>query len=224
MWAEPARGRVAAPGHEVAHGDALRRDRLLREHAEARGHRSGGKAVDVGAVEHHAAGAGLQEPGQAAQQCRLAAGVGADDDRHLPWRDRDRQVVDDDTGVVAEAQVLRAEGRRVVARWGHPPRPIVLARASRYSRYGAPKMPVMTPTGSWVGEKISRATTSDAMSRSAPQAAAGSSARVRPPTRRRAICGETRATKVIGDRTSGGSGKSGSGRVDLGGGRIINKK
>src|SRR3546814_5526546 len=70
MWAEPALVRVAAPGHEVAHGDALRRDRLLREHAEARGHRSGGKAVDVGAVEHHAAGAGLQEPGQAAQQCR----------------------------------------------------------------------------------------------------------------------------------------------------------
>src|SRR3546814_14350990 len=107
----------------------------------------------------------MPRPGAGRQLGRLGRRVGGEGGRHPPLRDRERQVVDEDTGVVAEAQVLRAEGRRVVAGWGHPPRPIVLARASRYSRYGAPKMPVMTPTGSWVGEKISRATTSDAMSR-----------------------------------------------------------
>ena len=122
----------------------------------------------------------LEQPGQRPQQRRLAAGVGADDDGDLARRDLDRQVGDDDPLVVGEAEVAAASvvvaasrrrrgargrpggpvdrRRGAESRSRQPPLPTRLDRASNHSRYGAPTMPVTTPTGSSVGANTRRAT------------------------------------------------------------------
>ena len=99
-----------------------------------------GRRCDVLAVEQDAAALGLEQPGQAAQQGGLAAGVGADDHGDLTGRDGEREAVDDDAVVVGEAKVLGGAGwgggswGRSWVLAGQPPAPIRLARASRKRR------------------------------------------------------------------------------------------
>ncbi len=79
--------------------------------------------------------------------------------------------------VVGEAEILAGERCRcavaLVIGHGHPPRPARLERAISHSRYGAPTMPVTTPTGSSVGANSRRATRSEQHDSSAPTSAAG---------------------------------------------------
>ena len=110
----------------------------------------------------------LEQPGQAAQQGGLAAGVGADDRGHLAVEQRDVEVADDRRAVVAEGQPLGAQS-------AHPPPPCRLVVMSSQSRYGAPTAPVTTPVGSGVGSSWA-ATRSAASSSAAPTRAAASDA------------------------------------------------
>ena len=104
------------------------------------------------------AGLWLEQPGEGAQQRRLAAGVGADDAGDLARRDLDATGRGRPrAGRRRGSGPRRLEGvvrRRVVSRSSaqcQPPLPTRLARASSQMRYGAPMMPVTTPTGSSVG-------------------------------------------------------------------------
>ena len=72
-----------------------------------------GQPVDASPSSSTSPACGLQQPGERAQQRRLAAGVGADDARDLPRRDRDRQVLGDLDLVVGERAACAA-ARRVV--------------------------------------------------------------------------------------------------------------
>ena len=87
--------RVASPAHQVADGDAVRGGGVLREQPQDAGQFAGGAGVDVPAVQGHDAGGGLQQPGQAAQQRGLAAGVGADDHGHPALGEPDGEPVHD---------------------------------------------------------------------------------------------------------------------------------
>ena len=72
---------------------------------------------------------GLQQPGQAAEQGRLAAGVGADDRGHLAVEQRDVEVADDRRPVVAEGQALGAQS-------AHPPRSLSVGRGQQPQQVG----------------------------------------------------------------------------------------
>ena len=85
--------RVPATADEVDDGDALGRDRVLRQQPQDARDLLGGLAVDDLAVEQHRARPGLEQPRQTPQQGGLAAGVGADDDGHLAVGDLQVQVV-----------------------------------------------------------------------------------------------------------------------------------
>ena len=114
---EPALVRIAPAADEVADRDAVRRDRRLRQQAEHLGDVDALEVVHRRAVEDDLAAAWPQQPGQAAQQRGLAAGVGADDHGDPPVGDHDVEVADDVDVRIAEREVL---GTQVV---GHPPRP-----------------------------------------------------------------------------------------------------
>ena len=80
--------RVSAAADEVDDGDALGHGRALREERDVAGEPLGPQRPDVvvGAVggEVDAALGGAQQTGEPAQDGRLAAAVGADDDGDLP--------------------------------------------------------------------------------------------------------------------------------------------
>ena len=214
--AEPALVRVPAAGHQVGHGDALGRDRLLGQDAEPRGDLPGGQPVDVLAVEQHRARRGAEQAGQAPQQRRLAAGVGAHDDRDPPGRDRERQVVDDDPVVVGERQVAGGDGAGAearaagggVVRWRRRSgRSCAVIRRSRCgwpgpaARAGTARRAtaVTMPTGSSVGASTRRATRSEATSSRAPTAAAGQQGGAAAADQPAGdLAATTRATKPIG--------------------------
>ena len=63
----------------------------------------------TGAVEDDPAGSGAQKPGQSAQQCGLAAGIGADDHRDASVRDREGQIGDDRGVAVPQRQEFGAQ-------------------------------------------------------------------------------------------------------------------
>ena len=107
-------------------------DRRLREDPEPRRHLPGGQLVDVAAVEQDRARARLQEPGERAQQRRLAARVGADDRRHPAGRDRHVSPLAHLAVVVREREVLGREG----AVGAHSPVPARLARIEQPHEIG----------------------------------------------------------------------------------------
>ena len=97
--------RMPAAADEVGDRESVRRDRLLGQDADAGGDGTCRQAGDVLTVEQHGAGRRREQAGKAAQQRRLATGVGADDRRHLAGRDRERETIDDHPVVVAERDV-----------------------------------------------------------------------------------------------------------------------
>jgi hypothetical protein len=100
---------VPAAGDEVGDGQALGRDRRLRQHAEDLRDLAGGGAVDALAVEQHVALAGGQQPAQGAQEGRLAAAVGSDDRGDGAVEDVEVEAVDHDVVAVAQLQVARLQ-------------------------------------------------------------------------------------------------------------------
>ncbi len=101
--------RAAAAGDEVGDDDPLGRDRRLREQPEQAGHLLRRALVQRLAVEHDLAGRRREEAGERAQQRRLAARVGADDDGDLPRLHLQVEVGDDGALAVAERDVLGRE-------------------------------------------------------------------------------------------------------------------
>jgi hypothetical protein len=101
--AEQALVREPAAAHQRLHRHPGRRDRRLRQQAQLAGDLPGRPAVDVGAVEEDGPRARRQQPRQAAQQRRLAAGVRADDHREALFGQPQVQALDDDPAVVGEA-------------------------------------------------------------------------------------------------------------------------
>ena len=130
---ESALVRGAPAADEVDDGHAFGGDGVLGEQAQGPRDVLGGYAVDRLPVQQHLAATRLEQAGQAAQQGRLAAGVGPDDDGDLAVGQARRDVVDHDPLVVAEGQVLRDQpaGRRV----GHGP--VGRRRSGRPARSGA---------------------------------------------------------------------------------------
>ena len=76
---EQALVRMASARDEIRDGDAVRGDRALRKQPDRPGQGLRGNRPDGLSVEQHVPGRGPDEPGQAAQQRGLAAGIGADD-------------------------------------------------------------------------------------------------------------------------------------------------
>jgi hypothetical protein len=147
--AEPALVRVPSAGDQVTHGDPVRSNRSLRQQTEDAGNFTGGQVEDRCAVEEYLTGAGPEEAGQAAEQGRLAARVGADDGGHLAVQDVDVEQLDDCAVVVPEGQCPRGQARAGIGCClGHPPSPLLLVLARSHRRYGAPTAPVTTPVGS----------------------------------------------------------------------------
>ena len=87
---------MAPARHEIRNGDAVGRDRGLREQAEPHAPPAWSAARDLRAVEQHPPARGSQEARQSRAAGRLAAGVGAYDRREGAGRDRDRQVAHHD--------------------------------------------------------------------------------------------------------------------------------
>lgn len=139
--------RVPSAPDQVGHGDAVGRHRLLRQHAQPGREDARGQPGDGGAVEQDGARRGPQQPGQPAQQRRLAARVGPDDRRDPGRGDPHAETVDDAAIAVGQRQVLCPESPWVgspVAGSGHPVAPIRLARISSAISTGAPTSAVIT--------------------------------------------------------------------------------
>ena len=147
---EEALVRVAAAAHEVPDGDAVRRRGMLREQAQGARHFAGRTAVDVLAVQGDRAGGGLEQPGQAAEQGGFAAGVGADNHGHLALGDFRAEPLDHGPLIVFQRQVRGSEELPCQASFR-------LEVTSSQSRNGAPRAPVMTPTGRTVPSSSSGA-------------------------------------------------------------------
>ena len=148
--AERALVRVSAAADQVDDGDALGRDRVLREQAERARHLARGQRRDRVAVEEHRSRGRPQQPRHPAQQGRLAARVGADDHGDLTVRHVGGEVADHGAVAVAERDVARGQpaGPRVRVGSGvHQDLLEVRPVASSHSRNGAPIAPVTTPTG-----------------------------------------------------------------------------
>ena len=147
---EEALVRVAAAAHEVPDGDAVRRRGMLRKQAQGAGHFAGGTAVDVAAVQGDRAGRWLEQPGEAPEQGGFAAGVGADDHGHLALGDFRRRVPRSRSAGRISASGRRSEELPSQASFR-------LEVTSSQSRNGAPRAPVMTPTGRTVPSSSSGA-------------------------------------------------------------------
>ena len=141
---------------------------------------------DRRAVQQHRAAPRPQQPGQAAQQRRLAAGVRADD-----HRDAGRRACVTSRSRTTSARRSRGPGPRARSSWWR--RSVAVIRrvppgssvASSQTRYGAPIAPVTTPVGSatgsaWQRDEIGRQNTMTAPTRPAASKppAAGPSRRV----------------------------------------------
>ncbi len=103
--------RVAAARHEIADGQPLRRDRRLRQEADAARHLARGELADRRAVEQDAARLRLHQARHRAQQRRLAARVGADDRGDAALRQLAVQSPQDLVPAVGEGDRLGVQRR-----------------------------------------------------------------------------------------------------------------
>ncbi len=124
--------RVAAAGDQVGDGDPVRRDRRLRQQAQALGDRPRGLGVDVAPVEQHPPGRGLQHARQGLEQGGLAAGVGADDDGELAFGEVDGEPFADGDAPVSDRGV--PDGQRALRCDGHGMIPFLRCVASSHMR------------------------------------------------------------------------------------------
>ncbi len=98
--------RIPAAADEVEDGDAVRRDRGLREQAEAAGDLLRRQRRDLRAVETHRAGSRPHHPGERAQESGLPAGVGTHDHGESTVGDAHREALGNDPPVIGEGQLL----------------------------------------------------------------------------------------------------------------------
>ena len=93
-------------GDEFGNRDPVRGDGRLREKTQALGDLLRLHLLYVVPVEQHCALRRRQEPRECSQQGRLAAGIGADDDRELSVRNAHIEITDDLTLVIGQIEVL----------------------------------------------------------------------------------------------------------------------
>jgi hypothetical protein len=122
---------MPAARDEVGDRDPVRRDRALRQQAEAPRDLLGGDRADRRAVELDRARLRVQHAGERAQQRRLAAGVGPHDRGELALLDAHVEVLGHDVLVVREREVGGLQGRCLDV--GHV-RPLVRSVASSQAR------------------------------------------------------------------------------------------
>ena len=120
--AEPPLVGMTSTADEIGDGEAVGGDRLLGQDAEPGGDGAGRELGDVLSVEQHRSIRRRQQPGEAAQQRRLAAGVGADDRRHPAGRDRQRQA--DRRRCGRGSRATRTDGVEGRVRIGHRHPPV----------------------------------------------------------------------------------------------------
>ena len=135
---------VPAAGDEVGDGDALGRDRRLRQEAERRATSLVGRRWIASPSSSTVPALRLQQPGQGAQQRRLAAGVGADDHGDLAVGDLDDRGRRRPRGRRRRAsRSARQRRRRLIGRSASA----VGRGTSSHSRYGRAETAVTMPTG-----------------------------------------------------------------------------
>jgi hypothetical protein len=94
----------------------------------------------IAAVEEHPARPQGQQPGNAAQQCRLAAAIRPQQAEDLPLAEFQVQPIKDGPGTIAEGGSLQ---RDASGHQAQPPR----VRRSITAKKGAPTMAVRIPSG-----------------------------------------------------------------------------
>jgi hypothetical protein len=109
---EPPLVWMATAAHQIPDRQPVRCDRLLEKDPELGRHLARRRSVDRLSVEQHHTAFGLHQPGEPAQECRLAARVRADDDRDLTGRDLQREAVDDHPIVLRQRQRVSDETAR----------------------------------------------------------------------------------------------------------------
>ena len=99
----------ASPPDELVHGDVDALGVLLGENGQAAGDIAGADRADVVAIKQHVPGNGAEQAGEAPQERRLAAPVGADDGDELAAFEVEGDLVDGVAAVVAQGQALGSE-------------------------------------------------------------------------------------------------------------------
>ena len=139
----------------------------------------------IGVIPGEAAGPELQLSAETGQQCRFAAAVAAQNGCEAPGLYAEVNAVQYLLTAVAGGEIRDSQHQ-----W------YLLPRSSRNRKNGTPMKAIRMPTGTSVGAKSTRPNVSDSTSKIAPPSAeTGSSHWVRPPTRRRAMCGTISPTK-----------------------------
>ncbi len=87
-------GRLRAAVGDVLPDGRMEQLRLLQHEGDVLAEGAGRHLADVDAVDEHLAAGGVVEPGNQARQRALAAAAAADQADHLPWRGRERDVVE----------------------------------------------------------------------------------------------------------------------------------
>ncbi len=180
--AEEAPGvRRATHRHQLGDPKAARQLQLLRQHCHPSGKRLAAPGRHRKAVEANLTGGGYQRAGEAAQQGRLAAAVGAEQRNQLAMGQRQVHPMQHLTPPAARKCVpgLQADRRRQLpgcaASRCHEIAAIVCERRSSQMKNGAPSRAVTIPTGI---PPASRAPRSARVSSAAPyRTLAGSSSR-----------------------------------------------
>src|SRR5690606_29786223 len=183
--------------HQFAHGEVELPHPLLRHHRCTPGGVAGGKLPDIVAQMHDTPGLGLEHPVDGAQQRRLARAVGTDKADKFAGLQIEQHGVNEALALDLDRQVLDGE-------LGHTAsRDFQRCATSIQTKNGPPSSAVMTPTGSSIGAKAMRATTSTHTRNTAPMSTeTGSTRRWSVPTSIRTTCGMTRPTKPMAPETA----------------------